>query len=523
MYYSRETVREYPHQSVFEALFEKETSIPGDKKLFIDSDNPENYLTRDALKRDILLFAQGLGVQFDLQRGDIVTICAPNHLDCPIAVHGPTVIGAITACIQSDEGFESIKRDMEIAKPKLVIAHKETLKNVKAAAESIGLEHTRILLFGNETIDGFKPFRNVLMNHSTMATPIKFTLEELSITPAYLYYTSGTTGPKKAVIITNAIVNAIFYTRGPWITPGVRFLSYGSNAHCSSLIITLSGCIRDGTEVYIMKSFTLKRMCEAIERHKIHSIVIHPWVASSLVRELFVEKYDLSSLHDSFSVECISSFVNSPEGIERDSLGTLSPGFVAKIIDEDGKEVAEGSVGELCIKSHSVTPGYYNNPKATEEIIDKEGFLHSGDIFKVDSQGYFYYVGRQKDMIKFYSYQISPSDIEAVLLSHPDVFECCVVGFYMSNISTEVPKAYVVISHTEQKVATEEEIKAYTDDLLPEQMQLRGGVVIIDALPRSAVGKVLRNSLRHQMGYHTRDLENTIVTSNIPALFPLKR
>ncbi|KAL0098053.1 hypothetical protein J3Q64DRAFT_1859347 [Phycomyces blakesleeanus] len=519
MYYSLEPNREYPHQSVFEALFEGETTVPGDKKLLIDSDNPENYLTRDALKRDILLFAQGLKDKFDFRSGDILAICAPNHLDCPIALHGPTVIGAITACIQSEEGSKNILKDMSIAKPKLVIAHKETLQDIKFAANSLGLEDTRILLFGNEAINGIKPFRDVLMNHSTLATPIRFTPSELKTLPAYLYYTSGTTGPKKAVVIT-----------APWITPGVRFLSYGSNAHCSSLIISLSGCIRDGTEVYIMKSFTLKRMCEAVQRYKIHSLVIHPWVASALAKELFVENYDLSSLHASFSVgsaldpmtvvqfkkrfgitlctlygmtECISSFVGSSVAMERGSLGTLSPGFEAKIIDEDNKEVTEGSVGELCIKSHSITPGYYNNHEATAALIDKDGFLHSGDIFRVDPQGYFYYVGRQKDMIKYYSYQISPSDIEDILISHPYISECCVVGFYSSKISTEVPKAFVVVAPSQRDFITANELRAYADDRLPDQMHLRGGVILIDSLPRSAVGKVLRNSLRHQMGQRT--------------------
>ncbi|KAI9026432.1 hypothetical protein CLU79DRAFT_741735 [Phycomyces nitens] len=527
MYHSNDPAMVFPEITVFEDIFGKETCVSFDDKLYIDCDNPENYFTRNTLKRDILIFAQGLKDVYDFVPGDVMAICGPHHMDWTVAVHGPHVLGAITASVRSGEGDENIVKDIETVKPKLIIAHKETLYAVRMAAKKIGLEDTHILLFGDETIDGIKPLRSVLMSHSTLAVPIKLTPQELRTMPVFLYYTSGTTGTKKAVILTNATMVALFNIKAPLAPPKTRYLSYAKHAHASSLMLGLTLFVKEGHEIYFMNDFSFEALCENVEKYKIQLLVIQPWVAAALAREPSVDKYDISSVDYVFSAgsaldpmtmvrykerhnaplvsvygmtEVLSALRLTPEAIARNSVGILCPGYIAKLVDEEGKEVEHGTIGEICLKGQVITPGYYNNPEATAAAFDEEGFFHCGDLFRVDDDGYFYYMSRRKDMIKYYSYHITPPEIEDVLISHPEVSECCAVGHYSEELSTEIPKAFVVLSYSQTKSVTEEELLEYANDRLPDQMKLRGGVMIIKELPRSALGKVRRDVLRHQLG-----------------------
>ncbi|KAL0098051.1 hypothetical protein J3Q64DRAFT_1845255 [Phycomyces blakesleeanus] len=515
MYYSNEPTKDYPAISIFEALFEQETNVSDDQKLYVDCDNTEEYLTRASLKRDILLFAQGLKNKYNFGPGDIMAICAPNHAS------------ATTACVRALEGPERVVMDITLVRPKLIISHKDTIKAVELAAQNIGLDDTHILLFGNESIKGFKPFRSVLMNHSVLATPVKLTPKELSTEPAYLYYTSGTSGVKKATIITHSNVVAMMYANDPWVPPGTPYLAYSNNAHISGLASAMTLSIMHGIRTYFLRNFSIQRMCEAVQKYKIRFIMSQAWVGAALTKESFVSNYDLSSLllilsagsfldqttmarfreRHNFGLssvfgmtEVMSCIKISREAHIRGSVGRLYPGMIAKIIDDNGEEATNGSPGELCLKGPTVTPGYYSDPKATAATIDKDNFFHSGDLFRVDEEGYFYYMSRMKDRITYYFYEFSPPEIEDVVITHPEVSECCVVGVYSEELGTELPKAFVVLSNRQSPKVTEEEIRAYAEDRLPEYLRLKGGVVIIDALPLTFMGKVDRSILRQQTG-----------------------
>ncbi|KAI9026428.1 hypothetical protein CLU79DRAFT_698354, partial [Phycomyces nitens] len=501
MYYTINPTKSNPSTTVFEALFEQETNVPGDYKLFIDTDNAESFMTRDSLKRDILLFAQGLKDKYNFGPGDIMAVWPEN-----------------------------VVKDMLLVRPKLIIAHKETLETVKLAANAIDLEYDRILVFGDEIVDGFRPFRSVLMDHSTLATPVRPTPEQLLTDPAYLYFTSGTTGTRKAVIITHDNVVVTFCSKQMWLAHGTRYLSYTNNAHASALIVAMSNCVKNGVQTHLLKDFTLQRLCEAIQKYKIQVFATQPWVSAALTRESFVSNYDLSSLEFAMSAgspldpmtmvrfrerhdATLCSFFGMTESLlifqvtKEGSIGKLYPGFTVKLLGDNGKEVPHGSIGELCIKGRFVTTGYYKNPEATAGAIDKDGFYHCGDLVRVDNEGYFYYVSRIKDIIKYYAYHISPPEIEYVLLAHPGVSECCVVGDYSEELSTELPKAFVVLS-SKSKSLEVDDLQDYANDRLPDYMRLRGGLVILNELPKSSLGKILRSALRHQMGQSVQLIEH---------------
>ncbi len=150
--------------------------------------------------------------------------------------------------------------------------------------------------------------------------------------------------------------------------------------------------------------------------------------------------------------------------------------------------------GELCIRGPSVMLGYLNNPKATANTIDKDGFLHTGDIAEIDEDGYYYIVDRLKELIKYKGFQVAPAELEALLVTHPAVADAAVIGV-PNEEAGELPKAYVVLKEG-QKDVTHDDIAKWLESKVTNSKRLRGGVEFIEVIPKSASGKILRRVLK---------------------------
>lgn len=161
-------------------------------------------------------------------------------------------------------------------------------------------------------------------------------------------------------------------------------------------------------------------------------------------------------------------------------------------VDEDDKDVEPGKPGELIVRGDIVTNGYYNNPEATRDTF-RNGWFCTGDV-AVDRGGKFYIVDRKKEIFKYKGLQVAPAELEAFLITHPHIQEAAVVGIPEVGAG-ELPRAYVV---ADPKKVSEEEIKKFVADNKASYKQLRGGVVYMQELPKSAIGKILRRELRDQ-------------------------
>ncbi|KAF9299428.1 putative fatty-acid--CoA ligase FadD10, partial [Linnemannia elongata] len=163
-----------------------------------------------------------------------------------------------------------------------------------------------------------------------------------------------------------------------------------------------------------------------------------------------------------------------------------------------GKDAAPGERGEIWIRGLNVMKGYRNNEKATRETIDSEGWLHTGDVAVVDTRGNFFVVDRLKELIKYKGFQVAPAELEAILLTHPQILDAAVIGVENKEQATEVPLAFVVKnqSNPEGKALTEEQVVEYVASKVAPHKKLRGGVRFIDLVPKSAAGKILRKDLR---------------------------
>jgi long-chain acyl-CoA synthetase len=179
------------------------------------------------------------------------------------------------------------------------------------------------------------------------------------------------------------------------------------------------------------------------------------------------------------------------------SVGLPLPGVDAKVVDEEGKEVPLGEVGELIVKGPNIMKGYWNRPEETQKAL-KDGWLFTGDLARMDQDGYFYIVDRKKDMIIAGGYNIYPREVEEVLYGHEAVQEAAVVGV-PDPYRGETVAAFIVLKEAYRGKVTEKEIEAFCRANLaaykvPRIIQFREG------LPKSSVGKILKRELTKEVG-----------------------
>ena len=171
-----------------------------------------------------------------------------------------------------------------------------------------------------------------------------------------------------------------------------------------------------------------------------------------------------------------------------------------RLVDDEGKDISAYDVsGEICARGPTVVPGYFDNPEANKASYDDDGFFHTGDIGYCESKSKLWYIiDRKKELIKVRGFQVAPPEIEAVLLGHPDIVDCAVIGVYL-NEDAELPRAYVVRRPgSDPAKLTEEIIKDFAGEKLAKYKRLEGGVRFVDAIPKNASGKILKRILREE-------------------------
>jgi len=163
-----------------------------------------------------------------------------------------------------------------------------------------------------------------------------------------------------------------------------------------------------------------------------------------------------------------------------------------KLIDENGHSLGPNQRGELCFRGTRVMAGYIGDKQATSAMIDDDGWLHTGDIGYYDEDLQFYVIDRIKELIKYKGFQVAPAELEAILLTHPKIKDCGVIGKADENVG-EVPIAFVVKMDNS---LTEREVVDFVDKDVSPAKKLRGGVIFVDEIPKNPSGKILRRQLR---------------------------
>jgi long-chain acyl-CoA synthetase len=187
----------------------------------------------------------------------------------------------------------------------------------------------------------------------------------------------------------------------------------------------------------------------------------------------------------------VASFNHPDRERKPGSIGVPIEGVEMKVIADDGSEVAEGEPGEIAIRGHNVMKGYWKRPEATAESIDADGWFKTGDVARMDEEGYFYIVDRKKDLIIRGGYNVYPREIEEVIYEHPAVAEAAVVGIPHDEFGEEVAAAVALKEGAE---CTEEEIQAHCKEQVAAYKYPRL-VWFVPELPKGPTGKILKREI----------------------------
>jgi acyl-CoA synthetase (AMP-forming)/AMP-acid ligase II len=523
---------EIPSTSVYDYLFGGIDDAHLDRIALVDAKSGRQTSYRDMIGR-IDAFAgaladRGIGV------GDVVGLLSPNSSGFAVAFHGILRAGATATTINALFTMKDIAKQLTDSKAKMLVTVKALLTQAKEAAAAVGLSDADLVVLDGEGRDATgNPNGAELISKGLPAPQVSFApSSHLAVLP----YSSGTTGIAKGVMLThrNLVANVAQIRPLHGMVPDDVVLAVLPFFHIYGMTVLLNAALHLRARLVVMPSFDLVEFLGNIDNHKCTIAFIAPPIAVALAKHPMIDDYDLSSLNgimsgaaplDADLGHAVAERLGCPV-VQSYGLSELSPashvtpfdggvrtmGMVApmssvgwtvsnaasKLVHPDtGEEIdipIEGlsETGELWFKGPNVMAGYLGNEQATREIIDDQGWLHTGDLAQVDARGCVYIVDRLKELIKYKGYQVPPAELEAVLLTHPSIADAAVIGVKDDN-GEEEPKAFVV-KQLGTELTADEVIDFVAGQVAPYKKVRQ--VEFIDAIPKSTSGKILRKDLR---------------------------
>lgn len=511
---------EIPDISLHELLFGDAGSAAAraDKPALIDGTSGQTIsygqLTAMVDKVAGALAARGIG------KGDVVAVFAPNTPYYAVVFHGILRAGATATTVNALYTAEDLAKQLADSGAKLMFTVSPFLERADPATATAGVQVTETVVL--DGADGYPSLADLLAED--VPPP------QVSIDPAtdlaVLPYSSGTTGNAKGVMLThrNLVANVVQCRSLFEVRDDTQLLAVLPFFHIYGMTVLMNFGIYTGAAVITLPRFDLETFLRSIHEHRIDRVYIAPPVAVALAKHPLVDQFDLSCIDVVFSgaaaldaelAEAVTRRIGcevrqgygmtemSPvshampdgyTGIPLGSVGLTIPNMECKIVDtETGRETGVGEVGELWCKGPNVMVGYLNNPEATAETLDADGYLHTGDIATVDEDGNVTIVDRVKELIKYKGYQVPPAELEALLLSHPQIADAAVVGVRDAD-GEEVPKAFVV-RQADGDSLSEDDVMDFVGEKVAPHKKVRA-VQFIEAIPKSASGKILRKDLR---------------------------
>jgi long-chain acyl-CoA synthetase len=529
---------EYERTPMTQALARTARELP-DKTALIFVDSKITYRQLNDMANR---FANAL-IDMGVKPGDKVAMLMPNMPQLAAAVYGAWRAGAVVVMnnplytdveleYQFNNSGSTFLVAIDLICPRMIALRPKTkIKNLVVAHIRDHLKFPKKQLLPILAKDKHRKIPPTPNVHEWMDILKKYPATDPQIPVdfdglACLQYTGGTTGVSKGVMLTHANLSKNVQQIVAWF-PGfnkgeISHLGVLPIFHSFGLTCCLNICVWMGWTDVLIPRPEPQAILEAIHKYKINFFPAVPTMYVGVLNHPEASKFNLTSIKGCFSgaaplpVEVIKDFeaktgsqicegyglsetspvatTNPYKGKTKvGSIGLPMPDTDLKIVDlVDGtKELPVGEAGEILIKGPQVTGGYYQMPEETANTL-KDGWLYTGDIGKMDEEGYFYIVDRKKDMVIAGGYNIYPREIDEVLFEHPKILEACAVGI-PDPYRGETIKAFVVLKPGE--TLTGEEVIKYCAEKLAKY-KVPKTVDFMTALPKSGVGKILRKELR---------------------------
>ncbi len=483
-----------------------------------------------------------------LKQGDRIALMMPNLLQYPIAMFGALKAGLIVVATNPLYTPREMKHQFKDSGAKAIVICENFASNLEEIIGETDIKHVITASIG-ELLGGLKggivnfmvrkvkrmvPAYNLpgeVKFKAAMNEGKKYTLPKMESNPndtILLQYTGGTTGVSKGAELTNRNllanmlqIKAIMepYLQGKQndcLCPLPMYHIFALSCNCLALMslgghnILVTNARDLGSVIKEFKNYNITLMTgvntlfNALLNHKDFASVDFSHLRITVgggmaVQEAIAKKWkDVTGcfLCEGYGMTEASPVVSANPFDGSGTLGSVGmpiPSTDFRVVDEDGKVLKNGEVGEIQVKGPQVMKGYYQKPEETAKVLTKDGWLSTGDIGKMIDRGYYKIVDRKKDMILVSGFNVFPNEVEDVLVKHPKVLEAAVIG-KPDDKSGEVVKAFIVKA---DKSLTEKELADYCKENFTGYKKPRF-IEFRDELPKTNVGKILRRTLREE-------------------------
>ncbi|XP_068647478.1 4-coumarate--CoA ligase 2-like [Aristolochia californica] len=471
--------------------------------------------------------AAGLN-RLGVEKGQVIMLLLPNSPEFVFAFMGASYRGAISTTANPFYTPAEIAKQVKASDAKVIVTQGCYVDKVRELAEELGVKIV--------CVDAPPPG---CLHFSELTGANEAGLPEVDISPddvVALPYSSGTTGLPKGVMLTHCGQVTSVAQQVDGDNPNLYFHSEDVILcvlplfHIYSLNSVLFCGLRVGAAILIMHKFEIVTLMELVQKYKVTIAPIVPPIVLAIAKSPVVHNYDLSSVRTVMSgaapmgkdledtvrtkfpnaklgqgygmteagpvlAMCLA-FAKKPFEIKSGSCGTVVRNAEMKIVDPDtGASLPRNQPGEICIRGSQIMKGYLNDPEATQATIDRDGWLHTGDIGYVDDDEELFIVDRLKEIIKYKGFQVAPAELEAMLITHPSIADAAVVSM-KDDLAGEVPVAFVVKSNGSE--ITEDDIKLFISKQVVFYKRI-SRVFFTDAIPKAPSGKILRKDLRARL------------------------
>lgn len=526
-------------------LFERSCDRYGDRVAFHNLGADLSYTELDFLTRNFAAALQDMG----MRPGDRIALMMPNTLQYPVALFGALRAGLIIVNTNPMYTARELRHQLLDAGARAIVVVENFASVLESIRDEVPLEYIITTGIGDLLNFPKSVLVNFILRHVKRTIPAwslpasvrfldildkgkKLPLRPVNIgfeDVAFLQYTGGTTGVAKGAMLTHRNIVANLLQSRAWltqlddsteiiITALPLYHIFALTANCLTFIYL------GGTNVLIIDPRDMAGFVKEMSRHRFTSITGVNTLFNGLLHTKGFADLDFSALKMTLGggmavqkavaehwkqvtgatlIEAYGLTETSPAACINlvtladfnGSIGLPISSTEACIRDDDGNPVPIGERGELCIRGPQVMKGYWRRPHATDEVLDTDGWLHTGDIACMSHEGYFKIVDRKKDMILVSGFSVYPNEIEDVIVMHPKVLEAAAIGV-ADEKSGEVVSVFIVKS---DPTLTAEEVRAHCKENLtgykrPHYIEFR------DELPKSNVGKILRRELRDTKG-----------------------
>ncbi|SCV74333.1 BQ2448_6765 [Microbotryum intermedium] len=525
-----------PVCSVWDKVWSNPAGLADSEVAVIDGPSGRTH-TRGELKKKSQQLAYGYR-QLGLTPGQVVCIFSPNSFYYHMIVLAAQCAGCVLSGANAAYTPQEMAHQLSDSSTELLMCHPHNLDVALTATKAVGWsEHKqeqRIVLavMADEAGPAGNTYKSISDLVKSKHELAPFRVEGPKSTVAYLGYSSGTSGKAKGVRTSHYNMTSVLSILKPVVVgrEDVHLAVLPLN-HIYGLTKLLHWPLITGSKVVVMPKFELEPFCAIVQKYKCSVCMLVPPIALLLARDPTVDQYDFSSMRLIVSGAAPLSGELAEEVSKRlgaavcqaygltetsptthycpietptpGSIGPLLPMMRGRIVDpETGKDVEPGQQGEMWLQGPNMMLGYLNRPEANADTLvdDSHGrWLKTGDIAWVDNKGYYFITDRLKELIKYKGFQVAPAELEGTCLECPYVADVAVIGVWDEDQASELPRAYVVLSAEGKKQADgAKAVREWVDARVSAHKKLRGGVKIVDMVPKSPSGKLLRRILREE-------------------------